>query len=264
MGLSRLAELLLEEGQQEEAEELFNRVLVLDPTDPAALYGLAYLRRQEGELEKSQQLLQQFFVRGHVALHLLLPALIMRGEVSLEQGNFDDALNDFGLVLGRQPFNGKVIELYTQSLVSLRGSAAGIDFLSQVYQLSEGRMRGLLLLRGILWEEVGRYRRALEDYTAVFDQNPSNPRTLTAIARARYRLGDLAAAEQILQSVLSQHQDVGDAWSLSAEINADKGDFASAEQDLRRAFEFNGVVSSGLASRIRSRIEGAATEGQAP
>ena len=263
-GLSRRAELLLEQGQQQEAEELFNRTLALAPADPAALYGLAYLRRQEGELEETRQLLQRFFADGPVALHLLLPALTMRGEVSMEQENFAAALDDFSFVLAQQPFNGKVVELFAQSLASLQGAAASIDFLSQVYQLSEGRMRGLLLLRGILWEEVGRYRRALDDYTAVFDRDPSNPRARTAVARARYRLGDLATAERILQSVLSQHQDVGDAWSLSAEIKADKGDFASAGQDLRRAFEFNGIVSSELADRISSRAEGAATGGQAP
>ncbi len=263
-GLSRLAELLLEQDRQEEAEELFNEALLLAPTDPAALYGLAYLRRQEGEIEEAQRLLRLFFVRGHVALHLLLPALIMRGEISLEQEKFADALNDFTLVLGQQPFNGKVVELYAQSLASLQGAAAGIDFLTRVYQLSEGRLRGLLMLRGILWEEVGRYRRALEDYTAVYDGNPDNPRARTAVARARYRLGEQAAAEQILQSVLSRHEDVGDAWSLSAEIKADRGDFASAGEDLRRAFEFNGIVSSELASRIGRRIEGAGGEDRNP
>ena len=263
-GLSRLAELLLEEGQEQEAENLFNQALLLVPGDPPALYGLAWLRRQEGELEQAQQLLRQFFARSRVALHLLLPALIMRGEISLEQENFAEALNDFGLVLGHQPFNGKVVELYAQSLASLRGAAAGIDFLSRVYQLSEGRMRGLLLLRGVMWEEVGRYQRALEDYRAVFDDNPANPRAQTAVARARYRLGDLAAAEQILQSVLTRHQDVGDAWALSAEIKADRGDFASAGQDLKRALGLGGIVSSELANRIVDRLESAAGEKSAP
>ena len=259
-GLSRLAELWLEKGRQQEAEELFNQALLLAPTDPATLYGLAYLRRQQGDLEEAQQLLRRFFIRGQVALHLRLPALIMRGQVSMEQGNFAAALGDFSLVLGQQPFNGQVIELYAQSLVSLQGAAAGIDFISRVYQLSEGRMRGLLLLRGVLWEEVGRYRRALDDYTAVYDSDPDNPRARTAIARARYRLGNLTAAEQILRSVLSQHLDVGDAWALSAEIKADKGDRVGAGQDLRRALKFNGIVSSELAGRI----ERAAADKQVP
>ena len=148
--------------------------------------------------------------------------LLKRGQKSLEEGKFSQALNDFLTVLGLDPRHAEA-----RALAEEAKKRAGRERARDLYE------------QGLSAELVGASASALATLRQAAELDPANPRYATAASRVALAQGDVDSARGFAeQAVRTAPREARALEALGAALAA-QGDAKEARRTLERALELD-------------------------
>lgn len=105
-------------------------------------------------------------------------------------------------------------------------------------------------------ERMQRWEEARKAYRAALERWPASLGAQLGLGNAAYALGDRPGAERAYRAAASRHPDAGIAFNNLAQVLADLGRFAEAEEAIARALALGGPHASVFretAAEIRAR-----------
>jgi tetratricopeptide (TPR) repeat protein len=189
----QLAEALLDSGSRQEAQEHFERLRQRQPSDPAALLGLARCRAEAGELDEARAMLDDL-----LAVHAdSKGGLIERGRVALELGQPAEAEKWLRRAVSLDPSDRRANYLLFESLVrqGKEGEArqqqekanrvlADLARLGEIFEELNKSPEDVALHHelGVLYLRNGQEAQALRWFQRALQLDPAFTPTLKALA----------------------------------------------------------------------------------
>jgi tetratricopeptide (TPR) repeat protein len=216
------------EGDSIEAGASLGRALAFDPADSGVRlrYGL-YLAERAATPQARWHALQ--VLRGSMAAEKDRPEVFLKiAETALELGETSEALKYLTPALSRFPDRADLFELDGRVRVETGEFQVATRSLRRALEIEPGRVNSARLLAELLRGPIGNTKLADEVMDRLVKDNPNSAEAL--LARSRHRIvtarleparTDLALARQLAP------QNPG-VWSSSAELEALRGDFATA------------------------------------
>lgn len=258
-----LAELLVEQGQLQQAAELAEAVSEADANHPRAWFLLGKLAVMSGDVQRAAE---DYFVK----------ALVIQNRLGNTEGQAE-VLNGLGIAHERlgeldtaHDYYRQAADLHQQA-GDRRGHAASLSNLGRLnmirgrYGLARDAIDRALVIReqmgdleglartynelGVLEEEVGQYDLARGHYRnalRVFEQLGSSHAAAgarTSLAFVHLMLGEYETAEAFVQRAMEQQSGAGDSRGLmsslqiAGELEIARGDWSAAQASLLRSLE---------------------------
>jgi tetratricopeptide (TPR) repeat protein len=210
------AVMLMAAERNEEARELLEALIQLNPTDPGALRALGYLDYFEGFLESAQQVFMSLLATGRYTND----ALFYLGGIAEQQGQIEEAARLYARVNGGEHLVSAQVRLallmfrmdrpelalnhleefarrHPDGAIELDAARAELlmrlelrDEALEVYDGILARNPGetdVRYARALLYEQLGRVDEALADFGRIVEQRPDDPIALNALG---YTLAD--------------------------------------------------------------------------
>lgn len=189
-----------------------------------------------------------------------------KGDVALQTGRYDEARSEYEAALARQDDLGTRFKLATalRRGRSYAEAAAALDTI----EATDKEFPGLALERGLLFEETGDRKKALEMYAAALQKAPNDLDLKLRVGSAQVMAGQPQEAETILRDVLKVRPQSAEANHFMGRAMLLRGTTATeamrfldraVELDPNRAEYFVYVAwaanDSNQATRAQSAIE---------
>jgi tetratricopeptide (TPR) repeat protein len=195
--------MLLDAGNLEGSREEFRAVVKLSPGNTDAIYSLALLELETGQLESGEQHLKQLLdvedKRQSVYYYL--------GYAAQERGNDKEALEWYGKV-------EEGSEYWTQARLRMAKLLAGQGRLDEVRTEMRALRRNnpenaveYYLLEGQVLSDLAMNQEAFALYDEALKSNPGDQDLLYAQALVAEQLGRIDVAEQYMRQILEQDPD---------------------------------------------------------
>jgi tetratricopeptide (TPR) repeat protein len=209
-----LAEALLSMGRLREALDGFDRVLERDPIDKAAALGRAEALRNLGRYEEAE-----------IAFRRVLEldpdnqaATIARADALRTMGRFEEALGGFDRVLERDPDNEAATVGMARALHGMSRFEEALGGFRRALELDPDNEAATIGQAQAL-QGMGRHREALDGFDRVLERDPDNEAAALGRAEALCDLGRYEEAEVAFRRVLDLDPDneaaaIGRAESL--------------------------------------------------
>jgi len=126
---------------------------------------------------------------------------------------------------------------------------------------TEGNLAWAFNNRGLAYEAVRRFQKALSDYNTALLLDPTYAVGYNNRGNIQARLGDLDAAIADHSQAVEIDPDYADAWYNRGADYEEFGDLLSAVEDYSRALEADGDYTQALVARAAARCELGEVEG---
>jgi tetratricopeptide (TPR) repeat protein len=214
--LLRLAEALLAQGQGEEAETLFRRVLELHADNPRAYLGLGQLAVRRGDLKGS------------------IPLLSRAASSAFSRRAAQVALAEVYLRLG----DTKAADQAQQRVAELPPDPAWPDpLLQQVESLRAGTGTGTVTATADAMADQGRVPEAIAMLEDWIRQHPDANQAYLSLGRIYFNLGDGPAAERVLRRLWALEPNGPAAPFLLGGALSLQKDYRGAAECFRKTIE---------------------------
>ena len=237
------AERALQSGRPERAVELLDRALASDglsePLMARALHYRALIHLDSNEFAAAEA------DAGQALEHSLRRAETyqLRGMARLAQDKTSLAMEDFDAALVIDPGNPAALTYRGQMRLEQKDAAGAEADLTRVVdsgRADRGLMARTLYLRGEAKNAQGRTQDALVDLDLAAKASPGSDLAMAAAMRAaelHAKDGDQAAAEQALDTVISQRPAMADGWRRRGMVRYLDERYVPARQDFEKALE---------------------------
>ena len=177
-----LGQLYLQTGQMKKATRAFDTAIVQDPTDAHTYHQRASVFLS---LKRFRRAIRDFSHAIELAPEPLM--LEQRGQAYLQNGDPDSALEDFEASLLMNPLIAKAYRGRATVLVNRGRHEYVLIWLTKALHRFEDSndLADLLLARGKVFAQMGRWSPAISDFTAVIDLIRHDPQMLLAARHAR-------------------------------------------------------------------------------
>ncbi len=240
----QLAQTALEKADQqqsfEEAIGLFNKALELDPNYALAHAGLgrAYLnlyqffkRPQDAELSEAHS-------RRAIEIDPLMPhAWMMLGALHTQLGKNDQALDELGKALDRDPRNGQIYSRIAYVYQRQTRFAEAEETFRKAVSLAPDSWSSYMYY-GAFLTSAGRYAEAEAAFRRALALAPDNPRILSNLGAVCQKLGRKAEARAALEKSIALYP-TSSAVSNLATLQYGDGHFAEAARTFEQATKLN-------------------------
>lgn len=263
-------QLLLDRGDTQGARDQFRTVVRLAPDNNDALYSLALLELETGELAAAKENLKQLLERGEKldAVHYYLgyaaevdgdsdaaiewyrqveegeywtQARLRMSRIMVKQGRLDEVKRDMQLLRRNNPEN--VVDFYL-----IEGQVmSDLDLDEEAYQLYGQALEDypddehLLYARALIAEKTDRLERAEADLRRILGSDPDNVRALNALG---YTLADrtqrLAEAVQYIERAYAQNPNDPAIVDSMGWVQYRLGNLDKAREYLQQAYDMSG------------------------
>jgi len=224
--------MLLDAGDLEGSREEFRAVVKLSPGNTDAIYSLALLELETGQLESGEQHLKQLLdeedKRQSVYYYL--------GYVAQERGDVEAALEWYGKV--------EEGEYWTQARLRMAKILAGQGRLDEVRDEMQALRRNnpenavdYYLIEGQVLSDLEMYQEAYALYAEALKSNPQEQDLLYAQALVAEQLDRVDVAEQYMRRILEQDPDNVRTLNALGYTLADRTDrYEEARQYIEKAY----------------------------
>ncbi len=260
----QLAQTALEKADQqqslEEAIGLFNKALELDPSFALAHAGLgkAYLNLYQLFRRQADAELAEGHCRRAIELDSLMPhAWMTLGALHTQLGRNDQALDELGKALDRDPRNGQIYSRIGYVYQRQKRLAEAEETYRKAISLAPDSWSSHSYY-GAFLTSVGRYADAEAAFRRALELAPDNPRILSNLGAVCQKLGRKAEARAALEKSIALYP-TSSALSNLATLEHGEGHFAEAARINEQATNLNPRdyrVWRNLATAY-ARIEGA-------
>jgi tetratricopeptide (TPR) repeat protein len=220
-------------GAYSEAEQYLNRCGQPNEMSDQVLLEWLLLRCQRGEVDELAPGLLAQVDRGHAESAAILEAV---AGVYMRQVRYVEALRCLDRWVERDPDSVRARDWrgWVSNQLDHRGQA--ISDYARALELQPGRSVVRLRLAQILVDS-SRHPEAVPHLERLYEEQPTNPDVLVALARCRVVQFRTDEARALLDSVLATHPDHFDALFHRGKLELDTSNFAEAERWLRKALE---------------------------
>lgn len=235
---------LHQRGNLGEAERLYQRVLLLEPSSFAPRHMLGVIRYQQGQYPQAIELITQ-------ALKLnpqVAAAWINLGNVQGVAGRPEDAVSSYRKALALSPGDPAVLNALAALLWGLGRHDEALDCIGQVLAAQPGDIEALHR-RGNMLRELKRFEQALKDYDAVLRARPDLAESWTNRGAVLSEMGRPAEALESLDRALKLKPDLVAALSNRGFTLRELARFDEALQTLDQALRLQPDDIAALAHR---------------
>ncbi len=228
----RLARLALQNGQLEEAQERFVRLLGAGAVAPEAFYFLAIIaerqNNKEGALEGYQRL---------VSAGAGLPARVRAGKLLLEKGERDAAFRLLDALAEKERERALDVELAKAALLEESGKPEEAIVMLDAAEQRFANHPTVRYQRALALDKASRSRDSIRALEKLLAERPDDPSILNALG---YSLADdnvqLDRAEKLIQAALQATPDNPAYLDSLGWVKFRRGDAAGALPLLERAY----------------------------
>jgi tetratricopeptide (TPR) repeat protein len=225
--------MLLDAGNLKGAREQFRLVVKLTPGNTDAIYSLALLELETGQLDSAERHLKQLLnaedKRQSVYYYL--------GYAAQEKGDNDAALEWFGKV-------DEGSEYWTQARLRVAKILAGEGKLDEVRKemqtLRQDNPENAVeyyLVEGQVLSDLGKYQEAFDLYAEALESNPQDEDLLYAQALTAEQLDRVDVAEHYMREILKQDPDNVRTLNALGYTLADRTNrYAEAQKYIEKAY----------------------------
>lgn len=159
-----------------------------------------------------------------------------RGKILLSMNQLPDAVKDFDSALALDPQLLEVRELRGHALVRMQRYKDAIPDLTAVLQADPQNVNALSS-RGKAYEALKLIDAATKDFTRVIEIDPQHAGADVdhELAKAKLLKGDYVGAIETFTKAIQRQPDYGLAYANRGVAYRNKGDFAHAADDFRKA-----------------------------
>ena len=187
--------------QLDQAKQSYQAALALEPKDPGALVGLAKLTSADADAAGN------YVQQALVAAPENPQALVMRGDLAFDRGNFVDAEADYQKVLGlKHPDWLPQERFYTLSrLANVQAQQNRLDQALATIQTLEKmspRQPYPHYLRAVVLYKQGQLDDAVSELQQVLQASPDNAQAQMLMGTINYAQGNYGQAEMALSNVM--------------------------------------------------------------
>lgn len=263
-----MAGIELDQHNREQAVQLLNRALELDPRNIEAAQSKAQILHRMGRREETQQTLEMALELspGNPNLDITFAQLVeipggqvdeavarvsaaldenpylprgwrILGRIAEERRELDHARELYRQGLQRDPDAGELHGALGLLLARTGASEQAAPHLQEAIRLSQEFRPEYHVSLGAIAAEYGRLQEATRHYDLVLEHAPDNLPARNNRAVALYRLGRPDDAIRELDSILADHPQFADAANNRAAIAVDLGEWTVAETWARRTLE---------------------------
>jgi len=185
--------LLHQRGELGEAERLYQRVLLLEPSSFAPRHMLGVIRYQQGQYPQAIELITDALKRNP----RVAAAWINLGNVQKVAGRSEEAVSSYRRALALTPGDPVALNALVAILWGLGQTDKALDYMNQLVAVNPGDIE-MLHRRGNMLRELKRFDQALTDYDAVLAVRPDLAETWTNRGAT---LSEMGRPEEGLQSL---------------------------------------------------------------
>lgn len=189
---------LQNQGQLDQATQLFNEVLTHDPNNAAALYSLSLIHMNAGRLNEALQ----FSETGVKLAANFAPLWFVHGAILQAWGNKQAALDSYDMALKIKP---DYLEVLTNSGVLLRSMMRHRDSLERFQKVLaiDPNHQSALANSGILLTEFKQSEQAIAMFDRLLKINPDYDYGLGLLAYERLHICDWTEFAEISQKIVT-------------------------------------------------------------
>jgi tetratricopeptide (TPR) repeat protein len=230
-----MAEMLMQQSEDERGEAVYEEILRSDPLNQRALVWMARIAARRGTLDKAREWLDKAQNAGVDRTTLALE----RAALFLAANEPEQARVALTEVTELQPRNLQAWSMLGVALMQMREFDEVERRVLPKMESIAGTPDNYLvqITRGQLAYHKGRdsYPAARDAFTRAAMLRPGMPMLLEWILRLDFLLGDKAAAEEHARQLLRQNRDHGFANYIMGSLMLERGRHAEAEDYLRRS-----------------------------
>ena len=185
----RRAVALHQQGQADEAEKLYAKVLKADRRNFDALHALGLLKHQQGHSDEGLRLIGAALkIKPNYA-----DALLTYGNILSELQRHEEALGPFERAVALSPQSARALNNQGNALAVLRRLDEALACFDRALTL-DPRHAGTLINRAYTLLELGRYAEAIADYERALKFRPDDAESQQYLAFAEFCMGKFASA----------------------------------------------------------------------
>lgn len=241
--LVTLAEILVEQGNEDEALETLGKIKEDDPSYPQSLLLQADIYLMEGLFEVSEQKLLE--AKRTLPNEVIIDFAL--GELYLEQGRFMEAIRAYELVLSAQEVLGGVN--IHQRLGDAFSAGGAFEKALPHYEraLEESLEINTLFQYAFTAFQAGMNKTAIEKFTELKELDPEYHSLYLFLAKAYEREEELAKGYEAIQEGLHYDEYNKELFFYGGKLALKLGKEADAEQLLRQALVLDSeYIEAGL------------------
>jgi len=161
-----------------------------------------------------------------------------RGERHVEDGQEDEAFNDFSSAVQFDPTRWKALHNRAVSHAMVGRYDEALEDFARTIELKPS-YGDTYFNRGEVLYELGQFQQAVEDYNQAARLMPNDSAVFNSRGHAYYRLGDYQAAVADYTQAVRYDPENAAAYTNRGDAYADKGRFAQAATDYRSAIRID-------------------------
>ncbi|HEX2898893.1 MAG TPA: tetratricopeptide repeat protein [Bacteroidia bacterium] len=239
------AKALQERGDIQGAIQAYDRLLLQDPINIAALGNRANLLQGEGDFKAA--------LRDYNVLLEVDPsnvaALMRRADLQVKLGQLAAALRDYDLMLSHRPDDATLLNSRGEVHLQLGQAAKAAQDFQAALKLRPG-WDAAVLNRAAVWYALGDFEQARTDYQAILAAQPGNSEATNGLGLiTQFVDGDLAAAEELYRKAIFQDARNAGAWYNLAFLEAGKGQSLKAIDDFGEAIRLDATYADARLNR---------------
>ncbi len=196
----RLAGYYLRDGRIEEAERLFNDIMLADPSRRDGL--VAKVRLAEIALERKQDALTADRLLAEVLATDTAnsEALLLRAAIRLDRQQADEAISDLRIVLRDRPNSDQALALLARGSVAKGEPEVAESYWKRAIEINPGNLTAIVPLTSLLLQR-GETERAERLLAESIENNPGNSALVEVLAKLRADRQDWVGAESAVNAL---------------------------------------------------------------
>lgn len=212
-------------GRSDEARELLDQALTIDPENTVALYNRGLIDLQQGKNQEAIDILERLATLDIRDDSVLANPLRARVEASLGL-----------LYLRREFFEDARRHLETAVALDPSETSAWTNL-------------------GLTYRGLGEEGRALEAFEEAYRRAPEDPQTANNLASSHLRRGDAARAAEVAREATRRHPDDSGAWLNLGLAEQETGNLSAARDAFLRVLEIDPTSGGGRVATYLATVE---------
>ncbi|MCH2223700.1 MAG: tetratricopeptide repeat protein [Crocinitomicaceae bacterium] len=223
-------------GRVDEAVKTFEECLIMRQDDDAVYYALSQLELMRENKDLSAQHIKKASELDPNNIWYTQELAYM----NFEQGNFDEAVKGFGILVEKEPKNVEWLYGYAEALVKAGQTSKAIEAFDKMEEQLGGSPQ-LSIQKYSLYMSAKESDKAINELKEARKKFPNDAQLIANMVDHYFRNGEQAKATEMLKELVKADPDNGRARLALADIYRQQGDEDKAYEELRLAFDSDNV-----------------------
>lgn len=227
-----LGTILLGLKEYEKAADALKSAWIADPGNFRAAYEYALALRELKQPKRAQTVLSKLAAPSQDRFAIKYYAL--SGMVAEDLRDWPTAIQDYSRAYGLAPGETEVYSFWVRAALKSKNPEAIRALPSPPAGLPIEQRFSL----GVLFASVGLYRKAIPQFKATLQADPSNDEAAYDLALSYQQTGQRREAISVIRTALKQKPS-GELYNLLGSLEESTGDYVQAARDFRRAVDLD-------------------------